>query len=61
MLLWQLVVKLERPVIIPLTAWLARFLERHHVIYNLVANPLIDIGILCELLLFYLFFYSPLA
>jgi magnesium-transporting ATPase (P-type) len=61
MLLWQLVVKLERPVIIPLTAWLARFLERHHVIYNLVANPLIDIGILCELLLCYLFFYSPLA
>jgi magnesium-transporting ATPase (P-type) len=52
---------LERPVIIPLTAWLARFLERHHVIYNLVANPLIDIGILCELLLCYLFFYSSLA
>ena len=61
MTLAQLLVKIERPVIVPLTDRLARFLERHYVIFNLVSNPLIDIGILFELGLCYLFFYTPLA
>jgi magnesium-transporting ATPase (P-type) len=60
-LITQLLVKLERPVIAPLTARLARFLERHYVIFNFVSNPLIDLGILFELMLCYLFFYTPLA
>ena len=45
----------------PAAAWLASFLERHYVVFNLVANPLIDLGILFELLLCYFFFYTPLA
>ncbi len=61
MMLTQLLVTIEQPVIVPLTDRLARFLERHYVIFNLVSNPLIDIGILFELGLCYLFFYTPLA
>jgi len=61
MTLTQLLVKIERPVIVPLTDRLARFLERHYIIFNLVSNPLIDIGILFELGLCYIFFYTPLA
>ena len=45
----------------PLGARLARFLDRHYVLFNFVANPLIDLGILFELLLCYLFFYTPLS
>ncbi|HEY3305912.1 MAG TPA: hypothetical protein VGL70_20500, partial [Candidatus Binatia bacterium] len=30
-------------------------------VLNLVSNPLIDLGILFELLLCYLFFYTPLS
>ena len=61
MALAQLLVLLERPFITPFTAWLARFLERHYVIFNFISNPLIDVGILFELLLCYLFFYTPLS
>jgi magnesium-transporting ATPase (P-type)/mannitol/fructose-specific phosphotransferase system IIA component (Ntr-type) len=61
MLFCHLVVALERPVIIPLTAWLCLFLKRHYILYNFVSNPLIDLGILFELALCYLFFYSPLS
>lgn len=61
MILWQLAVRLERPLIVPLTARLGRFLERHYVFFNFISNPLIDIGILFELGLCYLFFYTPLA
>jgi hypothetical protein len=57
----QFLVKLEGSVIAPFTAWLARFLERHYVIFNFIANPLIDLGILFALLLCYLFFYTPLS
>jgi magnesium-transporting ATPase (P-type) len=57
----QLLVQLERPFIIPATAWLARFLEQHYVILNFVSNPLINLGILFALLLCYLFFYTPLS
>jgi sodium/potassium-transporting ATPase subunit alpha len=46
---------------IPSTAWLARFLERHYVIFNFISNPLVDLGILFALLLCYLFFYTPLS
>jgi len=60
-LLSKIAVMLERPLIVPLTAWAARFLERHHIILNLVSNPLIDLGILFEFLLCYLFFYTPLS
>jgi hypothetical protein len=42
-------------------ARLAQFLDRHYVLFNFVSNPLIDLGILFELLLCYLFFYTPLS
>jgi magnesium-transporting ATPase (P-type) len=61
MVLTQLLVELERPLVAPFTAGLARFLERHYVVFNLISNPLIDLGILFELLLCYLFFYTPLS
>jgi hypothetical protein len=61
MLFMQLLLQLERPLVIPCTRWLARFLKRHYVMFNLISNPLIDLGILFELLLCYLFFYTPLA
>jgi sodium/potassium-transporting ATPase subunit alpha len=61
MLLTQLLVTLERPLVAPFTAWLAQFLERHYVLFNLISNPLIDLGILFELLLCYFFFYTPLS
>ena len=51
----------EASVLNPLTAWLARFFERHYILFNLLSNPLIDLGILFELLLCFLFFYTPLA
>ena len=53
--------KLVSAVIAPGTAWLAKFLERHYIAFNLVSNPLIDLGILFELLLCYFFFYTALA
>jgi sodium/potassium-transporting ATPase subunit alpha len=31
------------------------------VLFNLVSNPVIDLGILFELLLCYVFFYTPLS
>ncbi|HET7004714.1 MAG TPA: HAD-IC family P-type ATPase, partial [Candidatus Binatia bacterium] len=43
------------------TALLAKFFARHYIVFNLVSNPLIDLGILFELLLCYFFFYTPLA
>ncbi|HEX2933248.1 MAG TPA: HAD-IC family P-type ATPase [Candidatus Binatia bacterium] len=61
MLLAQSLVRIERPIIVPFTAWLARFLERHYVFFNLISNPLIDLGILFELALCYVFFYTPLS
>ena len=48
-------------ILSPITSRLARFLERHYVLFNLVSNPLIDLGILFQLLLCYLFFYTPVA
>jgi len=54
-------VRVERPIIAPFTAALARSLDRHYIIFNLICNPLIDLGILFELALCYLFFYTPLS
>jgi potassium/sodium efflux P-type ATPase len=61
MLLAQSLIRIERPIIVPFTAWLARFLERHPILFNLISNPLITLGILFELSLCYLFFYTPLS
>jgi magnesium-transporting ATPase (P-type) len=61
MLLSKAGMYLERPLIAPLTARAARFLDRHYIILNFVSNPLIDLGILFELFLCYLFFYTPLS
>lgn len=40
---------------------LASWFARHAILFNFVANPLVDLGILFELTLCVLFFYSPLA
>jgi sodium/potassium-transporting ATPase subunit alpha len=44
-----------------LTEGLAKFLARHDIVFNLVSNPLIDLGIFIELLLCGIFFYTPVA
>ncbi|OGP26637.1 MAG: hypothetical protein A2038_05730 [Deltaproteobacteria bacterium GWA2_57_13] len=63
--LWMLLAKfatiLEQPLIAPIMTRVADFLDRHYVVLNLISNPLIDLGILFEVLLCYLFFYTPLA
>jgi hypothetical protein len=51
----------ESVVIVPSIAWLATVFERHYILFNKVFNPLIDLGVLFELLLCYFFFYTPLA
>jgi hypothetical protein len=52
----------RRPsLMVPFTEWRARLLERHSVPFNPISNPLIDVGVLFELLLCYLFFYPPLS
>jgi magnesium-transporting ATPase (P-type) len=53
--------RLDRPLFRPLARGASRFFEKHFVVLNLVSNPLIDLGIAFELLLCYLFFYTPLA
>jgi sodium/potassium-transporting ATPase subunit alpha len=53
---------LLREVVLPkVTDGLAKFFARHYIVFNLVSNPLIDLGILFELLLCYFFFNTPLA
>ena len=50
------------PVLVrPVLGGLARFLERHPVMLNLVSNPLVDLGIVFELGLCWFFFEGPLA
>jgi magnesium-transporting ATPase (P-type) len=56
----RVIVGLEHPLVAA-TARLARFLERHYIVMNFVSNPLIVIGIVFELALCYLFFYTPLS
>jgi len=49
-------------IVLPkVTDALAKFFARHYIVFNFVSNPLIDLGILFELLLCYFFFYTPLA
>ena len=54
-------VNIWRFVLAPMMHWLAKFFERHFIVFNIVSNPLIDLGVLFELLLCYFFFYTPLA
>jgi magnesium-transporting ATPase (P-type) len=61
MALMELFSHLARAVIVPFTPSVARFLARHYIVFNLISNPLIDAGILFELLLCYFFFYTPLS
>ena len=61
MLLAKFATILEQPLIAPIMTRVADFLDRHYVVLNLISNPLIDLGILFEVLLCYLFFYTPLA
>jgi hypothetical protein len=61
MFLSKVAMMLERPMLAPLMVRLAGFLDRHYIVLNVLANPLIDLGILFELLLCYLFFYTPLS
>ncbi|MBK7977096.1 MAG: cation-transporting P-type ATPase [Deltaproteobacteria bacterium] len=56
-----MLVAFEPRVIRPLLGGLAHFLERHPIVLNLVANPLVDLGIAFELALCWLFFDGPLA
>jgi len=57
----RLAVKLEAPLIAPATGLLSRFLDRHPVVLNLVANPLINVGIAFELGFCALLFYTDLS
>ncbi len=52
---------LDRPVLRPLFARTADFLERHPIVLNWISNPLVDLGILFELALCWFFFSGPLA
>lgn len=49
------------PILRGAAASLSRFLERHHIVLNLVSNPLIDAGIAFELALCILLFYTGLS
>jgi sodium/potassium-transporting ATPase subunit alpha len=53
-------VALERPLV-GIMSGLGRFLDRHYIVMNFVSNPLIVVGIVFELALCSLFFYTPLA
>jgi len=53
-------VGVRRVVIAPLLRALADFFERHPILFNFVSNPLINLGIVSELLLCYFFFYTDL-
>jgi hypothetical protein len=62
MLLIRLATMLETPEHgVPLCRTLARFFERHYIIFNFISNPLIDIGIVSGFVLAHIFIYSPLA
>jgi magnesium-transporting ATPase (P-type) len=52
---------IERPIVRPFLSLLSGFLERHYILFNLFSNPLINLGILFEFFLCYLFFYSGLS
>lgn len=56
-----IMVKIEKPVLQPLTHFLAGFLEKNYIILNIFSNPLINLGIIFELVFSFLLFYSPLS
>jgi sodium/potassium-transporting ATPase subunit alpha len=56
-----LTAEMRTAIVRPAAIRLAKWLERHPIVFNFVSNPLVDLGILFELLLCYLFFYTPLA
>ncbi|HTM08735.1 MAG TPA: HAD-IC family P-type ATPase [Verrucomicrobiae bacterium] len=56
----QAIAALERPLVAA-TSRLAGFLERHYIVMNFISNPLIVLGIVFEIVLCYVFFYTPLA
>lgn len=57
----NLTVRMRRMIGVPIVHALAGFFERHPVIFNFVSNPLINVGIIVELVLCYVFFYTDLA
>lgn len=50
----------RRFVLAPLARAAAGFFERRPIIFNFVSNPLVNVGILTEVLLVYAFFYTDL-
>ncbi len=52
---------LYRPVLRPLSRFMAGFLEKNYILVNLFSNPLINAGIAFELGLAFLFFYTDLS
>jgi hypothetical protein len=54
-------ISLEKPIIRPSLKFISFFLERNYIFLNLFSNPLINAGIVFELLFCYVLFYSPLA
>ncbi|MFZ5630551.1 MAG: HAD-IC family P-type ATPase [Spirochaetota bacterium] len=50
----------RRFIIAPLARLAAGFFDRHPIIFNFVSNPLVNVGILTEILLVYVFFYTDL-
>lgn len=55
------IVRMETPLIAPAMGLLSRFLDRHPLVLNWVANPLIDIGIAFELGFCLALFYTDLS
>jgi sodium/potassium-transporting ATPase subunit alpha len=53
--------RLEQPLFRPVMERLSRFLERHEILLNFISNPLIDLGIVFELVLCGTFFYTGLS
>ncbi|GAB4424728.1 MAG: hypothetical protein OHK0011_05580 [Turneriella sp.] len=56
----NLTIRLRRFIVAPLLRRAADFFERHPILFNFVSNPLVNVGILTEVLLVYVFFYTDL-
>lgn len=57
----NLTVHLRRIIGVPFVHAMAGFFERHPIVFNFFSNPLINIGIVFELVLCYAFFYTDLS
>ena len=53
--------RLEQPLLRPLMEKSSLFFERHEILLNFISNPLIDLGIIFELVLCAAFFYTGLS